>query len=153
SFLVRGGADVVRAFIDLVQKYPDVRLIILSTLPGSIYGHGFSDFVRRIPGVHVLDHRVTDDELVELMLSADVFLLPSAGLHAMSILRAMYCGLAVVLSDAPGGEEFITPGETGIVAAGRLGKTAWYDEMGLLRQTFAPLLSRDVDPTMAGNLL
>lgn len=139
SFILRGGADVLGAFIQLVAKYPDSRLIMLSPLPVSYYGRGFADFVRRLPNVHVIDTRVSDDELVDLMLAADVFLIPSVGLHALSILRAMYCGLPVVVSDAPGNEEYVRHGETGLVVEGRRGKTAWYDETGFLHQTFEPV--------------
>src|SRR5262249_40572051 len=138
SFVLRGGADVVRAFMELGAKYPDTRLIVLSSLPVSHYGAGFADFVRRIPNLHLIDRRVTDDELVELMMSADVFVLPSAGLHALSILRAMYCGLAVIASDAPGNDEYLADDVTGVTVTGRRGKTAWYDEIGFLHQTFEP---------------
>jgi glycosyltransferase involved in cell wall biosynthesis len=136
SFVLRGGSEVIRAFLELVQKYPDVRLIILSTLPVSHYGEGFRDFVRKVPNLVLLENRASDDELVELMMTADVFLVPSVGLHALSILRSMYCGLPTVVSDAPGNEEFIEHDKTGVVIPGRRGKTAWYDETGFLHQTF-----------------
>lgn len=151
SFILRGGADVLGAFIQLVAKYPDARLILLSPLPVSYYGAAFGDFVRRLPNVHVIDTRVSDDELVELMLAADAFLIPSVGLHALSILRAMYCGLPVVVSDAPGNEEFVRDGETGIVVAGRRGKTAWYDATGFLHQTFEPVFGTTLGE-LAANL-
>lgn len=136
SFMLRGGADAVRAFAALAARYPDVRLILLSRLPTSQCGPDFAAVVRQTPNLHVIDYRVSDDALVELMMSADVFVLPSAGLHALSILRAMYCGMATIVSDAPGNDEFIADGETGIVVPGRRGKTAWYDEIGFLHQTF-----------------
>lgn len=152
SFVLRGGSDVIRAFVQLVAKYPDVRLIVLSTLPVSHYGPGFRDVVRQIPNLTLIEQRATDDELVELMMMADVFLVPSVGLHALSILRAMYCGLVTVVSDAPGNEEYVAHDRTGIVVPGRLGKTAWYDEIGFLHQTFDPVFSRQLDD-FAGTLL
>jgi glycosyltransferase involved in cell wall biosynthesis len=139
GFILRGGPDVIGAWIELVAKYPNCQLIMLSTLPVSHYGPEFPKFVRQIPNLHVIDHRVSDDELVDLMMAADVFLVPSVGLHALSILRAMYCGMAVVVSDAPGNDEFVTGGETGVIVPGRRGKTAWYDDIGFLHQTFQPV--------------
>jgi glycosyltransferase involved in cell wall biosynthesis len=145
SFVLRGGSDVIRAFIGLVQKYPDVRLIILSSLPVSHYGEGFRAFVKQIPNLVLIENRASDDELVELMMTADVFLVPSVGLHALSILRSMYCGLPTVVSDAPGNEEYIEHDKTGVVVPGRRGKTAWYDEIGFLHQTFEPVFSKQLD--------
>lgn len=151
SFILRGGADVIGAFIELVAKYPTARLFVLSELPVSHYGQGFADFVRTIPNLHVIDTRVSDDELVELMMAADVFLLPSVGLHALSTLRAMYCGMAVVASDAPGNDEYIAHDRTGVIVEGRRGKTAWYDEIGFLHQTFEPVFATKLGD-FAGNL-
>ncbi len=145
SFVLRGGNDVIRAFLGLVAKYPDARLIVLSTLPVSHYGEGFRDLVRRIPNLTLIERRATDDELVELMMAADVFLVPSVGLHALSILRSMYCGLPTLVSDAPGNDEYVTHDRTGVVVPGRQGKTAWYDEIGFLHQTFEPVFSKQLD--------
>ena len=144
SFVLRGGSDVIRAFIGLVQKYPDVRLIMLTSLPVSHYGEGFREFVRQVPNLVLIEQRASDDELVELLMTADVFLIPSVGLHALSILRSMYCGLPTVVSDAPGNDEFVEHEKTGIVVPGRRGKTAWYDEIGFLHQTFEPVFAKEL---------
>jgi len=151
SFILRGGADVLGAFIELVAKHPNSRLIILSSLPVSYYGEGFAEFARKLPNVHIVETRVSDDELVDLMLAADVFLVPSVGLHALSVLRAMYCGLAVVVSDAPGNDEYVRHDQTGVIVEGRRGKTAWYDEIGFLHQTFEPVFGKSLG-AFAGNL-
>lgn len=151
SFILRGGADVLGAFIELVAKYPDSQLIILSPLPVSYYGEGFAKFARQLPNVHIVESRVSDDELVDLLLAADVFLIPSVGLHALSVLRAMYCGLPVVVSDAPGNDEYVRDGETGVVVEGRRGQTAWYDDIGFLHQTFEPVFGKSLG-AFAGNL-
>jgi|GEM_PF-2044916 len=144
SFVLRGGSDVIRAFLGLAAKYPDVRLIVLSTLPVSHYGEEFRAFVRQVPNLVLIEQRASDDDLVELLMSADVFLVPSVGLHALSVLRSMYCGLPTVVSDAPGNEEFIEHEKTGVVVPGRRGKTAWYDEIGFLHQTFEPVFSKEL---------
>ena len=151
SFILRGGADVLGAFIELVAKHPGARLIILSKLPISFYGEGFAEFARKLPNVHIIETRVNDDELVDLMLAADVFLIPSVGLHALSILRAMYCGLPVVVSDAPGNDEYVRHDHTGVIVEGRRGKTAWYDDIGFLHQTFEPVFGKSLG-AFAGNL-
>jgi len=80
-----------------------------------------------------------------------VFLIPSVGLHALSVLRAMYCGMAVVVSDAPGNDEFVADNQTGVIVPGRRGKTAWYDDTGFLHQTFEPVFATKLGD-FAGNL-
>ena len=44
--------------------------------------------------------------------SVDIYLLPSARIHVVSILQAMSYGLAVVASDGWGIEEYIEHGKT-----------------------------------------
>jgi glycosyltransferase involved in cell wall biosynthesis len=139
SLVVRGGLDVLLAFARIQAEHPTCRLILRSALPTEMLGPKFGDFVRAIPNVEIIDRVVSGDEMAELFATADVYLLPSVGLHTVSLLQAMYFGAVLVAADAPGVEEFVSPGETGLVVPGRLGRTAWYDDTGLLNQTFEPL--------------
>lgn len=139
SLLVRGGLDVLLAFARIQAEHPRCRLVLRSALPTEMLGAKFADFVRAIPNVEIIDRVVSDAEMAALFMAADVYLLPSVGLHTVSLLQAMYFGAVLVAADAAGVEEFVEHGKTGLVATGRLGKTAWYDETGLLNQTFEPL--------------
>jgi glycosyltransferase involved in cell wall biosynthesis len=115
-------------------------------------GQNFDAFVRGMPNVEVIDGKLDYAAFVDLFLRADVFLLPSCGLHTVSLIEAMASGAAVIASDAPGVDEFVRDGETGIATKGRLGKLSWYDERGFLRQTFEPL-KKNFDAAFAANLL
>ncbi|MBI1244300.1 MAG: glycosyltransferase [Alphaproteobacteria bacterium] len=139
SFVLRGGMEALAAFGTLVARHPECKLILRSQIP-KMFGPGFERFARSIPNVEIVDERLRYADLIGLFLRADVFLLPSCGLHTVSLLEAMACGAATISSDAPGISEFLTDGETGLVAAGRLGRTSWYDQWGFLNQTFEPLL-------------
>ncbi len=150
SFVLRGGMETLAAFGSLVARYPDCRLILRTQIP-KMFGPDFEKFVRSIPNVEIVDTRLAFSEFVDLFLRADVFLIPSCGLHTVSLLEAMACGAVTVASDAPGVDEFVTDGETGIAVKGRLGKTSWYDRWGFLNQTFEPLL-RAYDNAFAENL-
>ena len=152
SFILRGGMEVLAAYGHLVRKRPDCRLILRTKLPTKIMGPGFDSFVRSIPNVEVIDGKLDYAAFVDLFLRADVFLLPSCGLHTVSLVEAMASGAAVIASDAPGVDEFLHDGETGIATKGRLGKLSWYDEYGFLRQTFEPL-KKSFDADFAANLL
>ncbi len=75
---------------------------------------------------------------MNLYLGADIFCLDAAGVHSLSVLRAMYCGAVCIVSDAPGYEEYVDHGETGVVIEGR--RAAVYSEdpeSGWLRDDYA----------------
>ncbi len=150
SFVLRGGMETLGAFSGLVSRMPDCRLILRTQIP-SMFGPDFEKFVRSIPNVEIVDKRLQYRELIDLFLRADVFLIPSCGLHTVSLLEAMACGAVTVASDAPGIDEFLQDGETGFAVKGRLGKTSWYDQWGFLNQTFEPLL-REYDGVFTANL-
>lgn len=78
-----------------------------------------------------------------LFSSADIYVLPSARLHVVSILQAMAHGLALVVSDGWGIDEYVDDGRNGVVVSGRYGKCSWMDTNGMLRESYNPLLSAD----------
>jgi hypothetical protein len=150
SFVLRGGMETLAAYGNLVRRRPDCRLILRTKLPVSIFGEGFADFVRALPNVEIVDGKLDYPDFVDLFLRADAFLLPSCGLHTVSLLEAMASGAALIASDAPAVDEFVTHGETGLAVEGRR-KLSWYDEHGFLRQTFEPL-KKDFDVKFAAAL-
>ena len=140
SFFVRGGLDVLRAFETLHARYPHVRLTLRTRLPA------LKPRFRRVlerGWVRVIDRRLSDDEMEELLRESDLFLLPAARIHVVSVLRAMAHGLAVVVSDGWGFREYVEHGRNGLVVAGRYGKASWMDGDGLLREDYAPLHESD----------
>ena len=140
SFVLRGGLDLLLAFFEIEPQFPTLRLTLRSGLPDILEGTDIARRVRGHPKIRLLPDRLSDDEMLELLLRADIFFLDAASLHSISILRAMYCGLACVVSDVPGYEEYVTPDETAIVVPGRRG--AIYSEdpgSGWLRGDFRPM--------------
>lgn len=114
GFNLRGGMEVVLAFQRLRETVPDATLTILSPqLPlDALQGMD----LRNITWIR---ERIEDDTLYDLLLAADLFALPAAGLHSYSALRALKFGAVLLCSDAPGYEEYITDGKTGIIIPGR----------------------------------
>jgi glycosyltransferase involved in cell wall biosynthesis len=141
NFCVRGGLDVLEAFAVLKRKYPNLTLTIRTQLPA------LDDHYLRIleqPGVRVISRFLSDDEMAELHASSDVFLLPAARVHIVSLLQAMSYGLAVVGSDGWGMEEYLEDGRNGLVVRGRYGVASWADtEAGMLRENYEPMYTPD----------
>ena len=116
SFLLRGGHDLLVAFQNHRAVYSESRLTIVSS-GRDAFEQVHPDLLQ---GVEWIDHGIDDDYLFDLLVKADVFALPAAGLHSYSVLRAMRCGTVLICSDAPGYEEFVSEGETALVVKGRL---------------------------------
>ena len=129
------------AFLYIEKQFPDLRLILRTAWPPQIEGADITKVVREHPKITLLPDKLSDDEILDLLIRADIFFLDAASVHSVSILRAMYCGAACVVSDAPGYEEYATHGESAIVIPGR--RAAVYSEdpeTGWLRSDFKPML-------------
>jgi len=144
SFVLRGGLDLLLAFFEIEPQFPNLRLTLRSGLPEILDGTDIAARVRGHPKIRLLPDRLSDEEMLGLLLRADIFFLDAASVHSISILRAMYCGLACVVSDVPGYEEYLTPDQTAIVVPGRA--AAIYDEdpgSGWVRGDFRPMFRPD----------
>jgi glycosyltransferase involved in cell wall biosynthesis len=140
SFFLRGGLDLVMAFLMIEQQLPNVRLILRTAWPPHIEGTDLTKTVREHPKITLLPDKLSDEEILDLFVRADVFFLDAASVHSISILRAMYCGAACIVSDAPGYDEYVTHGESALIVPGR--RAAVYSEdpdTGWLRSDFKPM--------------
>jgi glycosyltransferase involved in cell wall biosynthesis len=143
TFVTRGGVDVVTAFAIASKYAPNLRLVLRSGLH-EIIGPNLEQFLRTHPKISLLEGKIGDDELLTLYCQSDIFLLPAAGLHCLSIARAMHCGLVCIASDAPGYEELIADKVTGFLLPGR--REAIYDvekESGWVRDSYLPMFNPD----------
>jgi len=93
--------------------------------------------------VQVIDQFLSEQEMEALFTSADVYVLPAARLHVVSVLQAMASGLAIIVSDGWGMAEYITHGRNGLIVPGRYGRSSWMDSNGMLRENYQPLFLAD----------
>src|SRR5262245_30823554 len=141
SFYLRGGLDVLEAFAVLRERYPQLRLVLRSSLP-ELPGRYMRLLLRG--DVQVLGNFLRARQMDALQRRTHVYLLPSARVHIVSLLQAMSYGQALVVSDGWGFSEHVTHGRNGLVVAGRYGKTSWLDEeVGLLREDYRPMFRPD----------
>jgi len=104
SFYLRGGHLLLDAFARLRRTHPHARLTILSSVPADLLTRFKESFFE---GVEWLQAGVSDRALEELFLDHHVFALPAAGLHSLSLLRALANGCIPIVSDACGYEEYL----------------------------------------------
>ena len=141
GFYLRGGLDVLEAYARLRSNHRYLRLILRSQLPESL-DRRYRQIIEQ-DAVQVVDQFLSTEDMEDLFSRADIYVLPSARLHVVSILQAMAHGLAVVVSDGWGIDEYVDHGRNGLVVPGRYGKCSWMDANGMLRENYKPLLSAD----------
>jgi glycosyltransferase involved in cell wall biosynthesis len=141
GFYLRGGLDVLEAFSKLYSEQARVRLVVRSKLPEDL-GERYRQIIERCD-VEVIEKFLSTEEIEALFDRADIYVLPSARLHVVSILQAMVYGLAVVVSDGWGIPEYVDHGRNGWIVPGRYGKVSWMDNNGMLREDYRPLFSAD----------
>lgn len=145
NFYVRGGLDLLEAFATLRVRYPQLRLTLRTALPA------LSDHYQRIlegGDVTVISRFLTAEELAALHARSHIYLLPAARVHIVSLLQAMSYGLATVVSDGWGFDEYVEHQRNGLVVKGRYGKVTWADEqVGMLRENYEPTYTPDPEVT------
>ena len=105
SFYLRGGHLLLDAFARLRRVHPHARLTILSSVPSDLLTRFDESYFE---GVDWLEAGVSDQKLEQLFLDHHVFALPTAGLHSLSLLRALAHGCIPIVSDALGYDEFLS---------------------------------------------
>lgn len=141
NFYVRGGLDILEAFATLRERYPQLRLTLRTHLPA--LDHHYHRILES-GWVRVIDRFMPAEEMAELHATSDIFLLPAARVHIVSVLQAMSYGLAVVASDGWGIEEYVEDERNGLIVKGRYGKSSWADaDAGLLRENYDHMYSPD----------
>ena len=141
SFYLRGGIDILEAFSILSSKYTQLQLVIRSQLPKDL-DHRYQKIIKG-DRVKLIDKFLPKEELEMLFYEVDIYALPAARIHVVSILGAMAHGIPVVVSDGWGIEEYVEHGWNGLVVSGRYGKCSWIDEQGVLREDYSSLWKSD----------
>jgi glycosyltransferase involved in cell wall biosynthesis len=139
GFYLRGGLDLLEAYSMLHSENKNLRLIVRSKLPDDLDGR-YHEIIERC-NVVVIDRFLSEDEFRSLFDGADIYVLPSARLHVVSLLQAMAHGLAVVASDGWGISEYVDHERNGLIVPGRYGEVSWMDANGMLMEDYRPLLS------------
>lgn len=109
----KGNKDLIKALNILVDKYPDINLIAVSSKK-RIFDKLTAE--EDIKFNYTFYERPNDDELAELYSSTDIFAFPS---HiegfGLPPLEAMACGTPVVTTDCLGVRDYVNNGKNAIM--------------------------------------
>ncbi|MCP5195977.1 MAG: TIGR03088 family PEP-CTERM/XrtA system glycosyltransferase [Gammaproteobacteria bacterium] len=112
---VKDQLNLVRAFIQLVEKVPDARRRLRLVIVGDGSLRAELESLLRESGIQDLAWLPgAQDDVPNLLRALDIFVLPSqAEGISNTILEAMACGLPVVATQVGGNAELVVEGETG----------------------------------------
>ena len=122
--LIESGRNV--KFIFKCIRLPRPDLLFLGLSEDQI------NFIYNCPSIVWYEEYLSDDEMNTLYKLSDFFLLPSAQLHSMSILKAMYCEAIPVVTDTVGTDQYVTHLKDGIVLNG-VKEAVFHDKVSLLK--------------------
>jgi glycosyltransferase involved in cell wall biosynthesis len=106
---IYGVEDLAHAFVELVQRYPQMRLLMLGNGPLAASIHRIFNRGRVLEAVH-FPGRIPQEKLPDYYRAADVYISTShSDGTSISLLESLACGTPVVLTDIPGNQEWINP--------------------------------------------
>jgi len=142
GFFVRGGVDLLEAFDRVAARDSRLHLTVRCAIPGGWCKDRFGELQAKYgrDRVRNLSAYLPPEEWRGLLLSSDIFALPAARIHVVSLLEAMAHGVTVLTSDGWAIEEYVTDRETGLLVTGRAGEVSWVDKAtGMLREDYSSL--------------
>jgi len=110
GFYVKGGAEVVMAFLELNKMYKSIELVLRTVIPNA-----YKRKLSRFKNVKIIDRAIPWTELEIEWKTADIFVHPHHGNLSHALLDAMSYGLPIVTTDTWATPEIVEDGKTGFL--------------------------------------
>ncbi len=111
GFDYRGGREALAVFAMLRERYRNLELVVRSDVPKDLRAR-----YEGLEGLRIIDRYISREELEREFLSADILLIPSHNTVPMIMLDAMSYELPLITVDSWANAEYVSDGETGLVA-------------------------------------
>jgi glycosyltransferase involved in cell wall biosynthesis len=121
SFAIKGGNEVLMAFMKLRNEYRNLELVLRSHVPADARKK-YADF----KNIRIIDEIVPWKLLDYEFRTSEIFLFPSHSTPGMAILDAMSYELPVVTTNVWANSELVDDGRTGFLIKGHSG-VCYYD--------------------------
>ena len=114
TFYIKGGLEVAHAFERLRRQHPTISLTIVTAT------HMISEvdqaYLASVPGLTVLDAKLSAEQMADLYRSHDVFLLPTyRDGFGLVVIEALAYGMPVIVTDQYAVAEMVEKGKNGFV--------------------------------------
>ena len=110
NFELKGGIEVVAAFLELSMKYEGLELAIRSWMPSVI-----REKCLKQPNIRLFHSPLSEEALADLYASSDIFVFPSHANLGMAILEAMSYELPVIALGVYDVPEAVEDTKTGVL--------------------------------------
>ncbi|HSX41733.1 MAG TPA: glycosyltransferase family 4 protein [Candidatus Saccharimonadales bacterium] len=111
---IKGGLEVAHAYQRLRQAHPNVSLTMITAL--DIVTAKDQAYLRSLPGLTLLDAKLSEQEMIDTYRSHDIFVLPTLREgFGLVIVEALAYGLPVIITDQYATTEMATDGYNGFV--------------------------------------
>lgn len=112
SFYLRGGHLLLKCFSILESKYPNMELIIRSSIPEEIRN------TIKSPNIKIYDKHMSEQELNSLYENVNLIVLLAARIHTHSLCQAFSYGIPAITSNGWAFDEYIKDGINGFIVEG-----------------------------------
>lgn len=114
TFYIKGGLEVAHAYERLRHTYPNVSLTIITAL------HSLKkedvNYLHSVPGLTLLDAKLTEAEMIETYRSHDIFLLPTyRDGFGLVLIEALAYGMPMIITDQYATSEMAVDGSNGFI--------------------------------------
>lgn len=144
EFELKGGGEVLEAFMSLNSKYDNLELVVRSDLRQDI-----KDKYQGVENLRIIDKEIPWQLLEQEFKSADIFLFPSYNTPYQVFLDAMSYELPIITTDVSTNPELVADGEIGFTIK-KSDRVTYYGERFLSALNIPPTQhSRSTDPRKA----
>jgi len=108
TFYIKGGTEVVQAFERLRETHSNIALTIITAL--HMLRSEDMEHIRSVPGINILDAKLSEQEMIDIYNSHDILLLPTyrEG-FGLVLIEALAYGMPIIITDQYATIEMFSP--------------------------------------------
>jgi glycosyltransferase involved in cell wall biosynthesis len=118
NFYMRGGVDVLNAFMELHGEFSHLRLKVCGKLPASLSVR-LREAIESHPAIEWHPNFLSQIEYENILAESDIFAIPSIATFRNGLVQALSRGLVPVVSDCHYAAEIVPDLVKGLVVTGR----------------------------------
>ena len=114
TFYIKGGTEVVHAYEQIKKNHSNVTLTIITAV--HMLRREDVEHIRSVPGIQLLDAKLTEQEMIDIYNTHDILLLPTyrEG-FGLVLIEALAYGMPIIITDQYATTEMISVPPNGFV--------------------------------------
>jgi glycosyltransferase involved in cell wall biosynthesis len=113
-FYMKGGVEIAHAYEKLREKHQNVTLTMIAAL--HVIREKDLKYLRSLPGLTLLDAKLSEQDMIEVYRTHDVFLLPTLrDGFGLVLIEAIAYGMPLIITDQYATSEMAQEGKNGFV--------------------------------------